>query len=342
MRIYLFLIQIAIVTGFFFSCQSKNVVYDEPSFPKEKSVTAHLLTDTALISYPYGMCVDDRNIYILSLMEDQWVQAYDKQTGAFVGSGVKRGQGPGEVVVGISFSFDQEEGLFHVFDQSQMKLLSYRFDQDKQTFVFVKDKSFSGDKKVVRKAWPLRDGAYLIDGQLGQDTTGLRRFQIYFGADVSAGYNCFPVSDADKYPAFTMASVSLSPDKQKLAVGTLFGGILEQFRLDGGIEPSSVRYFYPIEAEFIGGVLRPTGETVYGFSSLYATDQLLYGVLVGGKDPNQFNTICTFDWKGQEVAKYQADCLVFALGSCVTEPGRLYAIAFSQEKGFYLVYFDLK
>ena len=116
MRIYLFLIQIAIVTGFFFSCQSKNVVYDEPSFPKEKSVTAHLLTDTALISYPYGMCVDDRNIYILSLMEDQWVQAYDKQTGAFVGSGVKRGQGPGEVVVGISFSFDQEDHLENIHD----------------------------------------------------------------------------------------------------------------------------------------------------------------------------------------------------------------------------------
>lgn len=39
-------------------------------------------------------------------------------------------------------------------------------------FLFVKDKSFSGGKKVVRKAWPLKDDTYLIDGQLGQDTTG--------------------------------------------------------------------------------------------------------------------------------------------------------------------------
>lgn len=341
MRIYTFLIQVAIAIGFLSSCQSKEVVYEKPSFPKTTSVTSHLLTDSALIAYPYGMCVDNRNIYILSLMDDTWIQAYDKQTGAFIGSGVKRGQGPGEVVMGISLFFDSQEDLFYVFDQSQMKLLSYQFDRDKQTFLFVKDKSFCGGKKVVRKAWALKDDTYLIDGQLGEDTTGLRRFQIYSGEKVSTGYNHFPISEANEHPAFTMASVSLSPDKQKFAVGTLFGGILEQFKLDKGIKLSSVRYFYPIKAEFSSGMLCPTDETIYGFSSLCATNQWLYGVLIGNKDPNQFNTICTFNWEGQEVAQYQADCLVFALGACATEPNRLYAIAFSQEKGFYLVYFDL-
>ena len=127
-----------------------------------------------------------------------------------------------------------------------------------------------------------------------------------------------------------------------MAVGTLFGGILEFFQLSDDINISSTRYFYSPEVNFSGGSLLPTDQTVYGFSALCATDALLYSVMIADKDPNQFNKICTVDCKGNEIAKYQTDCLVFNLCASDTDTNRLYAIAISQEKGFYLVSFDLE
>lgn len=344
MRSTLLLIKVItiIMVVSFFSCQNKKEIYEAPDFPVEKRLTSHIITDSALIAYSYGMCVDDQNIYILSLVDNNWIQAYDKQTGMLAGNGVRQGQGPGEVVMGISFYFDRESHLFNVYDQSQMRMNTYRFDREKQSFLFVDSKSFSDYKGVVRRAWPLEKEAYLIDGQLGKDTVGLKRFQLFSKGDILSEYNRFPVSETEKNPVFITASASLSPDKRKMAVGTLFGGILEFFQLSDDINISSTRYFYPLEVNFSGGSLLPTDQTVYGFSALCATDDLLYSVLIADKDPNQFNKICSFDWKGNEIAKYQTDCLVFNLCASDTDTNRLYAIAISQEKGFYLVRFDLE
>lgn len=330
------------MTVFFCSCKNRREVYNAPYFPVEKKLVSHIITDTALIPYSYGMYVDNQNIYILSLVDNNWIQVYDKYTGTFVGNGVKQGQGPGEIVMGISFSFDKESNLFNVFDQSQMKLFSYLFDHENQTFSFVNDRSFSDYNGVVRRSWALGKETFLIDGQLGKNIGGIKRFQIYSNENVVAEYNQYPISEVDKKPIFLSPAISLSPDKQKMAVGTLFGGVLEIFQLSNSIKLSAIRYLYPPKVNFSDGALRPTNETIYGFSSLCATDSLLYSVLIGGKDPNQFNTISVFDWNGKEVVKYQTDCLVFALSTCETETGRLYAIAYSQEQGFYLVYFDLE
>lgn len=344
MKSTLFLIKVItiIMVISFLSCQNKKEVYDVPDFPIEKKLTSHIITDSAIIAYSYGMEVDDQNIYILSLVDNNWIHVYNKQTGTLVGSGVKQGQGPGEVAMGISFYYDKGNHLFNVFDQSQMRMNTYRFDKEKQSFLFVDGKSFSDYKGVVRRAWPLEKEEFLIDGQLGKDTVGLKRFQIFSKGNISAEYNRFPVSETEMNPVFITASASLSPDKQKMAVGTLFGGILELFQLSDDIAISSTRYFYPPEVNFDAGSLLPTDKTVYGFSSLCATNDLLYSVLIADKDPNQFNKICSFDWKGNEVAKYQTDCLVFNLCVSDVEPNRLYAIAVSPEKGFYLVYFDLE
>lgn len=113
----------------------------------------------------------------------------------------------------------------------------------------------------------------------------MKRFQLFSKGNIEAEYNRFPVSETEKNPVFITASVSVSPDKRKMAVGTLFGGILEFFQLSDDINISSTRYFYSPEVNFSGGSLLPTDQTVYGFSALCATDALLYSVLIADKDP---------------------------------------------------------
>ena len=58
-------------------------VSQKPMFQTETNLEAHILTDTALIAYPYDICVDDSYLYVLSLVEDNWVQVYDKNSGAY-------------------------------------------------------------------------------------------------------------------------------------------------------------------------------------------------------------------------------------------------------------------
>lgn len=63
--------------------------------------------------------------------------------------------------------------------------------------------------------------------------------------------------------------------------------------------------------------------------------------LIGGKNPNLFNNIYVFDWEGNEVVKYNTDCLVLRICATSEQPDKLYGIAFSEDKEFYLVSFSL-
>lgn len=327
------------------SCKQGENTYHSPDFPQEKHLTAQTVipADSLLIQYPYGLHVDDDNIYILALADNHWMQVYDRHSGQFVTSGIPYGQGPGEMLKGLSLSFNPEQQTFDIYDESLSQLLSYRYDAGKKTFSFVRSQSFPAYDGVVRKAWQLNGNTFLTEGQTGPMTEGKTRFQLYRDGGIRARYDTFPVTDEQALPIFILsASTALSPDRTKLASATLHGGILETFQLDdSSIKPLSTRYFYPPHIRFEGGAIQPTPETVYGFSSLCADNKCLYAVLIGGKDANRFDRIAVFDWEGQEQTLYQADCLVFALAACPSDDNRLYAMAFSREAGFYLVSFDV-
>ena len=111
------------------SCVNQQTpVSQKPVFSLETNVTTHILTDTALIAYPYDICVDDSCLYILSLVEDHWVQVYDKSSGEFLCSGIRVGQGPNDVANGSSLCFDKNTKLFYLYDQAQSKLITFSFD----------------------------------------------------------------------------------------------------------------------------------------------------------------------------------------------------------------------
>ena len=87
-----------------------------------------------------------------------------------------------------------------------------------------------------------------------------------------------------------------------------------------------------------GGV-RPDADMVYGFASLCSTEDNIYAIWVGDKNPNALNSITVFDWSGTEIARYQTNHLVFMMAIDENEPEKLYALVYDEEKGFSLVYF---
>ena len=328
------------------SCVNQQIpVFQKPVFSLETNLKTHILTDTALIVYPYDICVDDSCLYVLSLVGDHWVQVYDKDSGAFLCSGIRVGQGPNDVANGSSLSFDKYTKLFYLYDQAQSKLVTFSFDKQKKKFIHVRQQSFTTNNGVARMAWPLEGDRYLVDGQIGETVSRMQRFQIYDmnleSNPLVARYDSFPVLEADKDIIFILASKSLSPDKKKLAVGTLWGGILETFQISDRITPIATQQFYPIDIRFEDGAVRSTEQTIYGFTSLLAFDSRIYGIWIGDKNPNLPSAVVTFDWDGNGLSKYNTDCILLRICKESEDSNRMYAVAASEERGFYIVYFDI-
>lgn len=324
------------------SCGDRKSTYSVPAFPVVKELHGDRLSDELIIGYPYDMFVNDKFVFILALLDDHWLQVYDKETGKHIGGFITQGQGPGEVAVAQTVFYDEQHQRLSVFDQTSMKLLFYHLNDDVKKMVSFESERLLHDLGGgVRHAWPLSEKLLLVDGQLGKEADKQKRFQLLSGDQVIAEYNDFPVNLPEERLTFLNPAISVSPDRKKMAVGTLYGGILESFDLADSIIQKNVKKLYRPIVEMRSGAIRNTDETVFGFSSLCATKEYIYSVLIGNKNPNLFNNISVFDWDGCEVIKYTTDCLVFKICASSTEPNKLYGIAFSENKEFYIVSFTL-
>ena len=156
---------------------------------------------------------------------------------------------------------------------------------------------------------------------------------------MSADYNDFPIDTPEERSVWLSPAIAVSPDCKKMVVGTLYGGVLELFDLSKGIELKAIRKFYPPVVQYLSGTIQNTKETVWGFSALCATDEKVYSVFIGDKNPNLFNNLSVFDWDGRELIKYNTDCLILRICASIREPNKLYGIAFSKTREFYLVSF---
>lgn len=324
------------------SCVSSET-YAPPVFPVTKKMDSKLLSDGLIFHYPFDMFIDGDNIFVLALSGDTWLQVYNKNTGEHVGSFISKGQGPDEIITGSMLYYDQFSRSLAIYDETSVKLATYSISDKKENLlILVSEKSFHKFDGVVRRAWSLRDNRYLVDGQLGGKLGVQKRFQLLSNDKVIKEFNEYTVTSEEEKLAFLSPNISLSPDKEKMAVGTLYGGVLELFDISENVRLKNIRKFYPPKLRNLSSAIRNTKETIWGFSTLCATNSKLYTVLIGGKDPNMLNNISVFDWNGEEQIRYETDCSVLRLCCSEEEPDRLYGIAVSDDKDFYLVSFDLR
>lgn len=321
----------------------KNDSYTVPVFPVEKELKGTCLSDELLISYAYDMCVDDKFIYVLALADNKWVQVYDKHTGEHLGAFVGQGQGPGEVSVGESMTLERTGRYLSVYDQAQRRLVTYCISKaDTPMLSFERDVNFMDLKGAVRNVWPL-ESSLLVNGQLGEQDGAPKRFQLLDGKEIVAAYNDFPVESREQQLTFLSPKVCFSPSLGKMATGILYGGILEVFELsDKGISLEGVHKFYDPKVKIGSGNIEPDSGMKYGFSSMCATEDLIYTVLIGDEDPNKLNHISVFDWEGNAMIRYCTEQLVFNLACMEAEAGKLYALTFEPAKGFSLYVYNVQ
>lgn len=327
---------ILIVSMIFIFCAcTKNENYNPPVFPEERKIEGVCLAKDLLISYAYGMCVDDSHIYVLALADKKWVQVYDRNTGLHLGGFVGQGKGPGEVSVGESITLSKDGKHISVYDQAQRRLVTYGVSglEGMPLLSYEKDISFALIDGVVRNAWPLEKNL-LVNGQLGSQDGNPKRFQLLENKRVVDEYNDYPVDTREQQLAFLSPQVCFSPSFEKMATGIFYGGILETFHLaDGKISSAGIYKFYEPLVDWKSGAPKPEAGMRYGFSSMCATEDLIYTVLIGDEDPNKLNHISVFDWNGFGIAKYYTEQLVFKLAAIKDE---IYALTFEPSEGFSL------
>lgn len=324
---------------FFFSCIEEER-FVPPKFPFVSQVETINISDDILISYAYGMCVDEKYIYILALVEDTWLQVYDKTDGRYIGGFIRNGQGPGELIMGYRMGWDNEKEILSVYDQNLNKLLKYSVNSNDiiPEFSLVEEINFNNYSGIVREAWETKSG-YIVDGQLGKHSVNLKRYQMLQSGIVVDEYNTFPVSRPE---TFLQSRTTFSPLRDKMAVGVLFGATLETFDLSNQkIECTSVHQFYPPKLRITDHKITPEHDMIYGFASLTASDDKIYSVWVENHNPNAANSLAVFDWKGNPLAKYETEKLLFMISASIDEPEKVYALAYNNEIGFSLIYIQL-
>lgn len=323
------------------SCNDGKRTYSSPSFPVKRELSCRIVSGPLHLGYPVALSGYGNNLFVLASSPNGWVHVYDRENGVCKGSRIKAGRGPGEVINAIQVDVDETLCELSIYDEASEKLSIYDIDTlQSQTFTFKQAVDFSHYGKPVRQVWKLRDKKYLSFGQVGVPEGKLGRFQLLYDDEIHS-YNAFPTTADAEQKAFLSSFYALSPDRSKLANGTLFGAILETFDVSGKeIRLAGQRLIYPPAVEFKSGVVRHKTGIVWGFSSICASDDMIFCVFIDSERPDKFDNVAVFDWEGKEIACYNMDYDILRLFYTEDSPDSLYAIVVSGHE-YYLAHIDI-
>ena len=239
---------------------------------------------------------------------------------------VQNGRGPKEVLRIDNSWIDNVNGDVGFVNQMQNKMVCVNID----SLLSDGAKTIS-EIGMILPGWleftcpiPARDRKIIIQNVSPvKDTAGFPRITVEdrFG-EIIAQHKDFPEPDPQKrYIMYNESIVSISPNGRNLAIGTLWGGILEIYSLEEGLELKNVKYF--IKPDFIvhSGYGEPNEKTQYGFRDIDASNEYIYSVINGevyselyslytgvGRTAKLIcNNISVFDWTGTPVKKINTD-----------------------------------
>ncbi|MDD6364552.1 MAG: BF3164 family lipoprotein [Bacteroidales bacterium] len=292
-----------------------NPAPDKLEFESVLQLKAELISEESpVIGYPYDMFVTDSRIYVLSFNAGKWVHAFDRISGSEIASYVNMGRGPGECLMCSAFHFDRQHGEMYMFDSAQEKLLVFSLEED--GVIFLCEKSFADiEDTAFYRVWPISDRIYLANSQIGSMENGITRFQLYSG-DCVLLQECNDAAELEGDDRYTYihSFLSLSPDRTHLVCVTLMGEILDIYEIAGNSIAGTVgKVFSAPNVLYKGGVVRETESTRWGFPFVASDNEYIYASLADDMDPERYNKIAVFNWKGEGIRKIETDKNVLRL-----------------------------
>ena len=141
---------------------------------------------------------------------------------------------------------------------------------------------------------------------------------------------------------------SASPDKSRLAIGTLHGTVLETYGIgQDSIAPIAVRVFEEPDIDVSSGGYDYNERTVLGFYDIYAFDDRILAAYDGEVNPywnsgdrQTYTKIAVFDWEGNPLELIHTDYKIERLCYSETE-NTIYAAVMDRDGIMYLAKMEL-
>ena len=329
----------------FFSCSPKGK-YNEPDFRKESMGRLYILSESEDIGANFvGDLFLYKNYIVIPayrMETDSFLHIYDKNTGKHLKSAVSRGRAYNELLSSQCLSeLDEEKGEIVFYDLLKGTQLTCNIDElmsgSKNCIKAIQ----RGYDKFLTHCFSLGNNSLIVCNYppASKDTV-YQRFIITDWKNNLFNSSSYPYSESSffRWNLYNSANCAISASKERFAVATTYGAVLETYNVVGGkLEQRSVNYF--IEPLIGEGKNADYSNVIRGFADLFATDEALYGVYDGvvrsnGKinGDDLYHNIVKFSWDGTPLEKINAGVRIYRI--CYDEVTEtLFAIIKHPQKG---------
>lgn len=279
-------------------------------FPKEIK-TDPSIEDRYDLTGAISLFVDDSILYVAKMGVEDYIHAFDKDTGSLIGSFLKNGNGPGELLaiptLSIS-SFKKDNGLVFSIIDGRGHLLDINFSESlkngKTILVGTEDVPTSNLMHSIK----LNGGYGVYCTTLKPRFTGINRFIYYNGEQTSIPpmdeLNKSVISKEGDSFLFNLVGVMANCNTKlnRMVETSIYLNTIHLYDVDGpfakticmGKQLSDIRALE--EAGFAG--MKPINSYMMTYPDFFA---------VLHQDKEEEKSVCVFDWEGKPLGKIYVD-----------------------------------
>ena len=339
----IFLLTISVISVLS-SCHKKELSYIPPVFTDIQDAEVTVIGGPEII-YPvaWSMQIEDSSVLMLGLLDDHWIQIYNRFSGEPTGAHITRGEGPEEMIFANMSVFGTDDKYYKIFDEETQKIKFYdkkfnlidqlspkKFERGRIWDVFC----LPGDRYLLHCGFDKYWSALTIvrDGEEGVMYTTT---PVDSPLDSVTDRNTPTLKDLYKRRRST-----LSPDGTRLVCTTMEGAFMEIFDIkDLSLTPRVTKCMYPYEVEMRGNLRRVTDDSIQGFSAVCATDSRIIGTFLEHTEAMGPSDITVWDWDGNPLRRYKTDYQILAMALSPDNPDDIYALGGTRDGEISLLLF---
>ena len=327
------------------SCHKKESEFIPPVFTDIQDAEVTVIGGPEII-YPsaWSMQIEDSSVLMLGLLDDHWIQIYNRFSGEPTGAHITRGEGPEEMVSASGTTFGIDSNYYKTFDEVTQKIKIYDKNFDNIEQISPKH----SDAIRIWKVHFLPDNRYLLNcfTRMGPSTLAI----VKKDGEEGVMYTTTPVDSPSDLVTdrntptlkdlYKRRRSALSPDGTRLVCTTMEGAFMEIFDIkDLTLTPRVTKCMYPYEVEMRGNLRRVTDDSMQGFCAVCATDSRIIGAFLEHTEPMGPSDITVWDWDGNPLRRYKTDYQIIAMALSPDNPDDIYALGGTRDGEISLLLF---
>ena len=324
--------------------QQASEEYVLPDFPRNSSADLAIISNDVYYNVIHD--IYSYHNYIIVIANDvasgKYVHIYDKKSGDIINSGLTRGRGQNETMMGfMNTYFDKKSGLIKMWDSAKRSLLLI----DVNALASASPDAVSKIYYDFADSW-VRHRIPIDDKFLNvYNPSYLQEQDLYCRMVLNDNQNDtlsvltdFPdISVHERYHIYNNSVAALSDDSKTLVLGTSCGAILEIFSIQSNqIKAEYTGKFSPV-LMLDDNIGIDTDNTNYGFADIDVVNGNILTAFHGTKAIDTeiiFNDIAIWDLKGRPLRKIEIKYTIQRL--TYDEKDKMLYLVVSDDEGMYL------